>query len=152
MTFTWDEEKDIANQEKHEISFSEVTILFNMIGTVLEWDDEVIMPNLKEAMKLAKETKKPQVITALSAEEPIVKVNTSIRLDFDVIEWLKNEAKSQGIPYTTLANSILKKASHGNSDWQISKTVNQMEKKIGELEKRMDSLSKKSSQKKKSAG
>ncbi len=64
---------------------------------------------LKEAMRVAKATGKRVKVTE---ETPIssVKVNTSIRLDLDVLNWCKKEADRQGIPYTTLINSILKKA------------------------------------------
>lgn len=69
---------------------------------------------LKEAMKAAKETGKR---TKVSEPTPVAeaKVNISIRLDLDVLNWLKRESKKQGIPYQTFANSILKKASTSQS-------------------------------------
>lgn len=66
--------------------------------------------SLKSAMKTAKETKEPQLV---STGERITetKVNISIRLDLEVLNWLKAEAERLGMPYQTLANSLLKRAS-----------------------------------------
>lgn len=62
---------------------------------------------LKEAMKLAKETGKRVKVTEPT---PIteIKVNLSIRLDLDVLNWFKAEGQRTGIPYQTLINSALK--------------------------------------------
>ncbi len=65
--------------------------------------------NIKDAMKAAKLTKKPQKVSAQTLGE--TKINVSIRLDEDVLTWLKAEADRQALPYTTLANSLLKRAS-----------------------------------------
>jgi len=64
------------------------------------------MANLKEAMKRAKETGKPQKVTEPTAIES-VKVNISIRLDLEVLNWVKAEAERRGLPYQTYINSIL---------------------------------------------
>lgn len=64
------------------------------------------MAKLKEAMKKAKATRKPQRVTEPSAIGA-VKVSTSIRLDLEVISWFKLEADRQGIGYQTLINSAL---------------------------------------------
>lgn len=69
---------------------------------------------LKEAMKLAKETGKRVKVTEPTPVTE-VKVNVSIRLDLEVLNWLKAEAEKQGLPYTTLANSLLKQASMSDS-------------------------------------
>lgn len=69
--------------------------------------------SIKDAMKSAKVSKQPQKTAALN--EVDVKVSISIRLDLDVLNWLKEEGENQGIPYQTLANSILKKASKDTS-------------------------------------
>jgi len=65
---------------------------------------------LKEAMKIAKETGKKVKVTEPTAITE-TKVNISIRLDLEVLNWLKEEGKKQGIPYQTLINSLLTKAS-----------------------------------------
>lgn len=64
------------------------------------------MANLKEAMKAAKATGKPQRVTEPT---PITetKVNISVRLDLEILNWLKAEAKAKGLPYQTHLNSIL---------------------------------------------
>lgn len=79
---------------------------------------------LKDAMKTAKATRKP---VKVNERTPVteIKINTSIRLDLDVLNWCKSEADRQGIPYTTLINSILKKAS----------TVGTLEDRVEALEK-----------------
>lgn len=59
-------------------------------------------------MKTAKATRKPVKVTEKTKVE--VKVNTSIRLDLEVLKWCKSEADRQGLPYTTFINSILKAA------------------------------------------
>ena len=65
--------------------------------------------NLKEAKKKAKET--GETVHVDEASPPsTVKVNISIRLDLDLLQWLKDEAKNQGLPYQTLAHSILRRA------------------------------------------
>lgn len=69
---------------------------------------------LKEAMKAAKETGQRQQVEAQKGPHE-VKVNVSIRLDLEVLNWLKAEADRQSIPYTTLANALLKKASMSES-------------------------------------
>lgn len=63
---------------------------------------------LKEAMRKAKETGKPQRVNEAT---PItdVKVNISIRLDLDILNALKSEAAENGLPYQTLINFILRK-------------------------------------------
>lgn len=66
--------------------------------------------SLKSAMKAAKETHTPQTVSPEKAISE-TKVNISIRLDLEVLNWLKTEAEKSGLPYQTLANSILKKAS-----------------------------------------
>lgn len=65
---------------------------------------------IKEAMKVAKETGRRVKVTEPT---PITetKVNVSIRIDLEVLNWLKAEADRQSIPYTTLANALLKRAS-----------------------------------------
>ncbi|WP_374079626.1 BrnA antitoxin family protein [Bdellovibrio bacteriovorus] len=69
---------------------------------------------LKEAMKAAKETGKRQQVEAQPGPHE-VKVNVSMRLDLEVLNWLKAEAEKRGLPYTTLANSLLKQASTSDS-------------------------------------
>mgnify|MGYP001259492083 CR=1 FL=1 len=63
---------------------------------------------LKEAMKEAKRTKRPQRV-----DEPEhagdTKVLVSARLDLDVLNQLKARAEAERIPYSTLINSILKR-------------------------------------------
>lgn len=81
--------------------------------------------NLKDAMKAAKSTGKPQQLEPQTTES--VKVNISMRLDLDVLNWLKKEADNQGLPYTTLANSILKKAS---KEEPIEARIERLEKAI----------------------
>lgn len=67
------------------------------------------MSKLSEAMKKAKSTGKPQKVTE-SEKIDSVKVNISIRLDNEVLKDIKKLAEAQGIPYQTLINSILTKA------------------------------------------
>ncbi|WP_413581087.1 BrnA antitoxin family protein [Bdellovibrio sp. HCB288] len=64
------------------------------------------MPNLKQAMKIAKETGKRTKVTEPTAVDS-VKVNTSIRLDLEVLNWFKTEAEKKGMGYQTLINSVL---------------------------------------------
>ena len=66
---------------------------------------------MKEAMKEAKKTGKRVQVTEPEDSASEVKVNVSIRLDLEVLEWLKAEAERQSIPYTTLANALLKRSS-----------------------------------------
>ncbi len=72
------------------------------------------MANLKEAMKAAKATGKPQRVTEPTKIEE-VKVNLSVRLDLETLNWLKVEAKAKGLPYQTLLNSILTQAKNTGS-------------------------------------
>lgn len=81
---------------------------------------------LKEAMKEAKRTGKPQKVTE-PTEISETKVNISIRLDLEVLTWLRNEGKRQGIPYQTLINSLLKKAS---SNETVEERLSRIEKAL----------------------
>lgn len=109
--------------------------------------------DLKQAMKLAKETGKTQRVSQVDNEEASAKVSTSMRLDLDVLNWLKIEAKSTGIPYTTLANSILKKASKGERvEWEMAKAVRKIEEQIEGLTKRVNSIAKTKSPRTKATG
>ncbi|WP_413578480.1 BrnA antitoxin family protein [Bdellovibrio sp. HCB290] len=86
--------------------------------------------SLKEAMKTAKQTKHPQKVAALASAD--VKVSISIRLDLEVLNWLKSEGQKQGIPYQTLANSLLKKASSESSlEERLEKIEKLMALKLG---------------------
>lgn len=80
---------------------------------------------LKEAMIEAKRTGKRVKVTEPDAGPHEIKVNVSIRLDLEVLNWLKAEATKQGLPYTTLANSLLKKAS----------TEDSLEERVARIEK-----------------
>lgn len=80
---------------------------------------------LKEAMKAAKATRKSQQVAAQPITE--TKVNISIRLDLEVLNWLKDEGKRQGLPYQTLINSILKKTS---SNETIEERLSRIEKAL----------------------
>ncbi len=44
------------------------------------------------------------------------KVAISVRLDPDVVSWLRSESEKKAIPYQTLLNSILKQEMRGNED------------------------------------
>lgn len=81
--------------------------------------------SIKDALKAAKQTKRPQKV--LPQEDVEVKVSISIRLDLDVLNWLKAEGKKQGIPYQTLANSLLKKAS---SETSLEERLQNIEKAL----------------------
>ena len=61
---------------------------------------------IKEAMIESKRTRKIQPVKAQVGFE--VKVNLSIRLDFDTLKSLKSRAEKLGLPYQTLINSVLK--------------------------------------------
>lgn len=50
----------------------------------------------------------------VSASE--TKVAISVRLDMDVMVWLKQEAERTAIPYQTLMNSILKQSMRGQDE------------------------------------
>jgi predicted DNA binding CopG/RHH family protein len=88
------------------------------------------MANLKEAMKKAKDTRKPQSVEAAagSKESSEVKVNISIRLDLEVLKWLKAQAELKGLPYQTFTNSVLHSAMRENST--LEKRVEAIEKKL----------------------
>lgn len=61
---------------------------------------------MKLAMKVAKETKKPQEVSAQTIEG--IKVNIGIRLDIQILNGIKAEAEKKALPYQTLINSVLK--------------------------------------------
>ncbi|MBC7466690.1 MAG: BrnA antitoxin family protein [Bdellovibrio sp.] len=63
--------------------------------------------DLKQAMKKAKATRKPQKVTEAISESE-TKVAISIRLDADVLNSIKQESIRLGISYQTLSNSYLK--------------------------------------------
>lgn len=84
---------------------------------------------LKEAMKAAKATRKSVRVTEPTKIE--AKVNTSIRLDLEVLNWCKSEGEKQGIPYTTFINSILKNSMSGQET---------LEARVSNLEKMMKKL------------
>lgn len=44
------------------------------------------------------------------------KVAISVRLDMDVVAWLKQESERTAIPYQTLMNSILKQSIHNRAE------------------------------------
>lgn len=44
------------------------------------------------------------------------KVALSVRLDMDVVAWLKQESERTAIPYQTLMNSILKQSIHNRDE------------------------------------
>lgn len=81
---------------------------------------------LKQAMKKAKETGLPQKVTEAQKVSE-VKVNTSVRLDLEVLQWLKSEGEKQGLPYQTLLNSILVKTMKQGS---LEERLAKLEKKI----------------------
>lgn len=56
------------------------------------------------------------------------KVQTSIRLDGDVMLWLQTSAHEQSIPYQTFINKLLREAMQKPS----------LEKRVEELEKKFD--------------
>ncbi len=85
--------------------------------------------DLKSAMKTAKTTRKPAKVTEKTKIE--VKVNTSIRLDLDVLKWCKAEADRQGLPYTTFINSIIKSAMSGEDT--LENRVSALEKAFKKL-------------------
>jgi predicted DNA binding CopG/RHH family protein len=62
--------------------------------------------NIKEAMKTAKATGKPQRLAAQDMSD--IKINIGIRLDLNVLSGIKAEAEKKALPYQTLINSILK--------------------------------------------
>ncbi len=78
---------------------------------------------LKEAMKEAKRSRKPQQVTE---PEPMsdVKVSVTIRLDLDVLNKIKAEGEKRAIPYQTLINSILKQ--HGDSTEALAKMIEKL--------------------------
>ncbi len=61
---------------------------------------------MKVAMKVAKETKKPQEVSPQKIDE--IKVNIGIRLDLHILNGIKAEAEKKALPYQTLINSLLK--------------------------------------------
>lgn len=77
---------------------------------------------LKEAMKIAKATGKRVKVTE-STPVTGVKVNTSIRIDLEILNWCKKQAEQKGIPYTTLINSILKKEMRGEAGLEARVTA-----------------------------
>ena len=88
------------------------------------------MANLKEAMKKAKVTRKPQKVDVIAGakESSDVKVNISIRLDLEVLNWLKAQAELKGLPYQTYTNSVLHSAMKENSS--LEKRVEALENKL----------------------
>ncbi len=84
------------------------------------------MTTLKQAIKQAKKTRKRIQVTKPS-EFIETKISTSIRLDEAVLKWLKSESEKLGIPYTTLANAILKKESMKDS---LESRVERLEKAL----------------------
>jgi uncharacterized protein (DUF4415 family) len=54
------------------------------------------------------------------------KLQKTIRLDEDVLDWLMREGKKRGIPYQTLLNSILKDAMN-NDSMDLEKRLSRIE-------------------------
>lgn len=89
------------------------------------------MANLKEAMKKAKATRKPQKVTEPSAVSA-VKVSTSIRIDLDVLSWFKLESEKQGIGYQTLMNSVLvQHVKNGSLEQRLEAVEKALKIKVG---------------------
>jgi predicted DNA binding CopG/RHH family protein len=76
------------------------------------------MKTIKEAMQKAKATGKPQMVEAAPQphEKAEVKVNISIRLDAEILDWLKSKSHDLGLPYQSFVNMILTIAMRQDAD------------------------------------
>jgi len=83
--------------------------------------------NRQDAKKLAKATGKPQRVTEVEQVDEI-KVQLSLRVDLDVLNKIKKLATEQGLPYTTLMNSMLKQQVSG--DQALIARVDRIEKAL----------------------
>lgn len=81
---------------------------------------------IKDAMEAAKKTGKPQDVGPQKGPHE-VKVNLSIRLDLETLNWFKRRAEETAIPYQTLINSVLKEATQTPT---LEERVSALEKKI----------------------
>ena len=62
------------------------------------------------------------------------KVAISVRLDMDVVAWLRQESERTAIPYQTLMNSILKQSMRGHDEKlreEIRKVLTEQKKASG---------------------
>lgn len=66
------------------------------------------------------------------ADPKVSKVQTSIRLDGDVMIWLQTKAHEQSIPYQTFINKLLREVMQKPS---LEQRVEKLESKIGAQKK-----------------
>jgi predicted DNA binding CopG/RHH family protein len=67
-------------------------------------------------------------------EPATTKLSITVRLDMDIVSWLKTEADKKGLPYQTLMNSLLKEVMHGTllSEQVLRKVIREeLSKKAG---------------------
>ena len=69
---------------------------------------------LKDAMKIAKETGISQQVTEGEKIDE-VKVQISLRVDLDALNWAKTESAKKGLGYQTFINSLLHEAMNRNA-------------------------------------
>ena len=70
---------------------------------------------LKEAMEIAKKTGVPQRVTEGEKVDE-VKVQISLRVDLEALNWAKAESSKKGLGYQTFINSLLHEAMNRNAN------------------------------------
>jgi uncharacterized protein (DUF4415 family) len=82
----------------------------------------------KKSSKSGFDFKKAIVHKTSLLDPRATKVQTSIRLDGDVMLWLQKTAHGQAIPYQTFINKLLREAMQKPS---LEKRVEELERKFG---------------------
>ncbi len=67
-------------------------------------------------MKKEYDLKKMKSVNHPTVDPKKSKILTSVRIDMDVMVWLKEQSDKEGIPYQTLMNSLLRKVMQGSGE------------------------------------
>ena len=102
--FTWDPAKALENERKHDIGFDEARTVFADEGALLIDDPDHSVHSgaheMRDEYDFANASKNPYAKK--------IKKQVTIRLEPEVIDYFKELAQDNGIPYQTLINLYLR--------------------------------------------